>query len=514
MTKSYVKRKDKDLVDVNGNPFTLQGVGIGGWLLIEGYMIKSLKELDRPRRIESFIEKHKSIEFKDNFMRQWREKYFTTKDVEYIKKQGFNSIRIPIDYQFLFLASEENNELESIDQNFKLLDYILDFCEEKQMYVILDLHAAPGGQTGTNIDNSKNDLPELFMNEMYRKQFLFIWNTLAERYKEYQYIAAYDLINEPLPKWQSKYNDMLVALYQETIQTIRDVDSNHMITLEGLHWSTNLTCFTELLDENILVQFHKYWSNPDKESIQEYIDVSDALNVPLFMGEGGENNNKWYSTMFKLYDQLNISYNFWTYKKMDNRNSIVSFEMPTKWQAFLKGELNQEESECALNELLENISFDRSRYNQSVVNHIQRKGAFTSKGFGFDFYGEGISKNSLGKNESSFRKTENIRIASRNNTLIEPNFRKYAGENQLPDEDLFVYLKRNEWVDYTFYRKDTKYVGVIVLPNVETNLVQILINGNRITPTNQGYIYIKEQEKNVLRIIALEDCVIGDIVFQ
>ena len=51
-------------------------------------------------------------------------------------------------------------------------------------------------------------------------------------------------------------------------------------------------------------QFHKYWNNPDLESLKDYLNIRDKLNVPIFMGEGGENNLQWYYSVFKLYDQM------------------------------------------------------------------------------------------------------------------------------------------------------------------------------------------------------------------
>jgi hypothetical protein len=514
MINTYVKRQDKDILDVFGKPFTLQGVGIGGWLLIEGYMIGSYKEIDRPRRLEEFIEKHTSKSYMNDFMRKWRQQYFTKQDIDYIKSQGFNSIRIPIDYQFLFIASETKTNLKQIVYNFELLEDIVAYCEKIGMYVILDLHAAPGGQTGTNIDNSSNNSPELFESDLYRSQFLYVWKIIATRFKKYKCVAAYDLLNEPLPNWQSKYNDLLVPLYKDAIQTIREVDPYHMITLEGLHWSTDLSCFTERMDENILLQFHKYWSNPDKESIQEYLDLRENLQVPLIMGEGGENNNKWYSSVFKLYDQLNISYNFWAYKKIDNKNSLVSFKRPKNWVDFLVGNLSRIEAEQVLDKVIENISFEQCLYNQDVVNHIQRKNHFTMSATGFDFYGEGISSYTIERCESSFRKSDNVRIATNENKIVVPNFKQFGGENQSSEDELYVYLKKNEWVKYTFDVTDINYVGSILLPNVDKSKVEIRVNDQIITYTNQGYIYINDREKNILKVQALDDVKIKEIIFR
>ena len=118
-------------------------------------------------------------------------------------------------------------------------------------------------------------------------------------------VAGYDLLNEPLPDWFSIYNHMVVPLYRKIIDEIRRVDNQHLIILEGIHWATNWDIFNEFedkpIDDNIMLQFHKYWSSPDEESLEQYINLGKKLNLPIFMGEGGENNLDWYTGLFPMY---------------------------------------------------------------------------------------------------------------------------------------------------------------------------------------------------------------------
>lgn len=165
---------------------------------------------------------------------------------------------------------------------------------------------------------------------------------LAERYKDEWIVAGYDLLNEPLPEWFAEHNDQVMPLYREIIAAIREVDARHMIILEGVHWATDWSIFeekpgNELPDQNLMLQFHKYWNNPDTESIQKYLDAREQLNVPLFMGEGGENNKDWYAGAFRLFEDHGISWNFWTWKKLDTDNSPApsSFRKAgTSWSAY------------------------------------------------------------------------------------------------------------------------------------------------------------------------------------
>ena len=509
---NFVKRVGKELHDINNRPFTFKGVGIGGWLLIEGYMIKSFGKIDRPRRMYDHIEKLTNEKTADWFFSEWVTNFFNSEDIKLIKNDGFNSVRIAIDYAFLFEPSDLIQELEVVEHNFEILDRIIEVCAKHQLYVIVDLHAAPGGQTGTNIDNSKNDHPDLFVSELYQLQTIYVWKTIASRYKKEQYIGAYDLLNEPLPDWQAKYNDLLVPLYKRIIEAIREVDKNHLITLEGLHWSTDLSCFTELLDDNLLLQFHKYWSSPDKESIQQYLDLREKLDVPLYMGEGGENNLLWYSTVFKLYEQLDISYAFWTYKKMDNTNSIVSFEMPSNWERFLNGELNDTETLVVLVELLDNVRFNKTTHNKSVSNHILLQNDYSQYSFGYDFVSNGISFHRFNHHDSSMRINDGIKILTSNKEVVVPNFKQFGGEDT-PDKDvLYTFLDKDEWIGFTY--KNCGEPFSVTLDSVVQEDITIKANGIVVVPKNGSYFIQSNLDETKINIKAVNNVKLGIVSFK
>ena len=449
MRNPFVHRVGKNIHDIHDQPFTLKGVGIGSWLYFEGYMFKSFGELDRHHRWVKHVEKHCGKAYSDVFFERFYQSFFTEKDIILLKKEGFNSIRVPLDYQFLFKHSDVDVELEKDETHFKYLDDMIGLCKKHDVYVILDLHAAPGGQTGTNIDNS-NDHPNLFINELYQRQTLYIWKEIASRYKDEPYIAAYDLLNEPLPHMFNAYEPLLMPLYKDIIQAIRSVDPYHMITLEGTHWSTKWDIFDHLPDDNMMLQFHKYWNEPTIESIQSFIDKRDLLNVPIYMGEGGENNLLWYSTVFKLYDQLNISYAFWTYKKMDANNSVISFKKPPMWDCFLEGKLNQQQAIETLDMLLAYIEFDHSMIHLDVINHIQRKNSFKTYAFGYDFYGMGVSFHSTFKHQSHIRNQDHFQMTQVYGKPGIINFKHYNGEDIKSKDILKLFLEKDEWVTYTF----------------------------------------------------------------
>jgi len=498
---SFVRRVNKEIHDINNQPFTLKGVGIGGWLLFEGYMFKSNKYIERQRRFNALLDELVGEKERISFNDQLTNSFFTEEDIKLIKKEGFNSIRIPFDYQYLYKASDDLEQLLAIDYHFELLDRIIGLCKKNKVYVILDMHAAPGGQTGANIDNSENDIPELFINDLYKKQTINIWKELAKRYKNEEWIACYDLINEPLPKHHNQYNDQLLPLYKDIIKAIREVDQSHMISIEGLNWSTDLSCFKELLDDNQILHFHKYWNPPTTESILQHLRVREELNTPIFMGESGENELDWYSSAFKMLDQQNVSYNFWTYKKMDNHNSVISFDKPDRWNQFINKELSKVDSLAVLEELLNNISFDNCKINFSVINHIQRKNKFKTMAFAFDFYCKGKSYYDLRDKKTSMRASTNIRIANCDNKIIEPDFWRRSLENT-PKEDIFyIYLEKSEWVNYSFIGIVGKS-GTIRVESDDNQKLFVYLNDKLLKSNNSEFKCKLDRKDNTIRLEA------------
>lgn len=466
--KGFLHTKGGNIYNAEGEKILLKGVGLGNWLLPEGYMWKFYKSCDRPRRIEELIQKLVGEKKANQFWEQFRENYIREADIECIAKEGFNSIRLPVNYRVI--QDEKTGNL--LEDGITHIDKVINWCTRYGLYVILDLHGAPGGQTGTNIDDSENDLPELFMKESNQARTIQLWYQLAKRYKDNETIGGFDLLNEPLPQWFSQYNDRVLPLYREITAAIRQVDKNHMIILEGVHWSTDWSIFNELssksFDDNYMLQFHKYWSNPDEESIKPYLDMGEKLNIPIFMGEGGENNKDWYTGVFQLYEDFNISWNFWVWKKLDTNNSPCSIKLPKDWQRiidYLEGNISLDRNAAwrILSEYLENIPFEKCHYNKAAVNSILRRIPFKIpaeyygyKGENVDFHVEKPVENSVG-----FREEDKSRIQFVKGEGI-LNFKHYGGEEKREEEELYLEIRKGEWFYYTFH-SEKKSLNKIVL---------------------------------------------------
>jgi endoglucanase len=457
----FLHTKGKDIIDINGTPIILRGVGLGGWLLPEGYMWKFPKQGDRPSKIEKVIESLIGQEDALKFWESYYTDFMTESDINKIADDGFNSIRIPLHWRFLI--SEDYGIHE---HNWEMIDKIIHLCEKRSLYVILDLHSAPGGQTGANIDDSPNDVPELFINPDYQDLTVFIWKALAKRYKDSTIVACYDLLNEPVPEFHGTYTDRIYPFYERLISEIRKIDPYHMITLEGAHWSTDWSIFTHKLDDNVLYQFHKYWNSPDIESIQSFLDLREKWDVPIIMGEGGENNKEWYSGAFAMYEDLSISWNFWTYKKMDTTNSMASIKRPKGWNRlveYMEHEipLSKFHANEIFNEYLHNIKLENCDLIDDVVNYLFRRPPVDVPAI-FYTWDEKAKTDVVDNVNIGYRISDARGIAFLNSSRTRPNFQHGAGESWAEDDWLCVRMRPTESLGYWFNIIEEQSLSLVI----------------------------------------------------
>jgi len=233
----------------------------------------------------------------------------TKRDIDSLKVWGFNSIRLPMHYNLFTLPIEKEpvaGQNTWLKTGFELTDKLLAWCREDKIYLILDLHAAPGGQGNdrpiADVDTTK---PHLWESEDNQQKTIALWRKLAERFANEQWIGGYDLINETNYKMEA--NEPLKKIFMAITKEIRKVDKNHIIFIEGNKFANDHTGLTPPWDNNMVYSFHKYWNATTIETIQKFIDLREKFNVPLWMGESGENNNEWYGAAVNLLSQITLA---------------------------------------------------------------------------------------------------------------------------------------------------------------------------------------------------------------
>ncbi|MES2202561.1 MAG: cellulase family glycosylhydrolase [candidate division FCPU426 bacterium] len=330
-TGGFVRAQGSKIVDQKGAELRLRGLGLGNWFVPEGYMWKFGPQGDRPRKIEAVIEKVVGKREAAVFWKVFRDNYVNENDIRRIAQLGFNSVRPALKARD-FMTEDNNPRI--LEEGMQRLDQLVAWCRKYDLYVILDLHAAPGGQTGKNIDDAAFDHPELFKNAKYQEQCEALWVRLATHFKDEPVIAGYDLLNEPIPEEFRGVKRGLEPLYKRLAKAIRKVDSRHMILLEGANWSNDWSVFGAPFDPNLCYQFHKYWNDPDRETVQPYLDFQKRYNVPVWCGEFGEPKvgTHWIWATSQLFEDMGWGWSFWPWKKMDTNSAPYSIRMPQGWE--------------------------------------------------------------------------------------------------------------------------------------------------------------------------------------
>ena len=464
--KGFLRTEGQDIVDENGEKVFLKGVGLGNWLLPEGYMWKFGAEGDRPRRIEKIVSDLIGKEKANKFWLDFRRYYITEADIKRIGEVGFNSVRPALNAR-RFLS--EGEDACYVDEGFELLDNLIKWCRKYGIYVIIDMHGAPGGQTGTNIDDSPNNEPELFMDARNQERLINLWVKIAERYKDEKTVAAYDLLNEPLPHRTGaaeKYKDHLEPLYKRITEAIRRVDSRHMITLEGADWSNDWSVFTEVFDDNVFYQFHYYcWDRPDNlKSVSQFLEGRERLGTPIWVGETGEKGNAIYWGTTQYFEANNIGWSFWPWKKMDTKNTPYSINKPEGWDKIRaysegKGKPSKKVAEKAFDELIENIKLENCVYFPDVVNSIFRRvpGKVEAENYGHGGLNKSYFVEDAGRKAKHYRTSEPVEVE----VIGRQHERRWTSEQ-------CIKLGEGEWTVYEINSLKTQRLNATVRVKAES----------------------------------------------
>ena len=314
IAQGFLHRQDKKILNGSGQEVYLKGIGLGGWLLQEGYMLHTSGFANAQWEIRERILNLVGETNTELFYETYRDNYVRKADIDSIKSWGFNSIRLPFHYN---LFATNTNPPVFINKGFEIIDSLLDWCEQNEIYLILDMHAAPGGQSDEPISDYNPAFPSLWESEQNKTLTVQIWRKIAEHYKDEVWIGGYDLLNEP--KWNLPPNNQpLRNLYIRLTDTIRAVDNNHLLFIEGNWFATDFNGLNPAWDENMAYSFHKYWNGNTQSSIQYLIDLRNSTNRPLWLGETGENSNKWFTDCVELMKTNNIGWAWWPHKKIQS----------------------------------------------------------------------------------------------------------------------------------------------------------------------------------------------------
>ena len=344
----------KGLYDENGDRFYIKVINFGNIFIAEGWMtvnsVGALKNDDGSyvkisKDGNDIVEEYEEIyqEEMDKYLSRFTdeeltvlndayfESYCTEADFALIKDMGLNTIRIPMYYRnFLTIhdryrvGDEElcSREFNSIELKFDKLDKFLSYAKKYDLKVIIDMHGVMGGQSGYEHCGTRDI--DFWDNEDYIRFMCNLWKAIAEHYLDSEYsstILAYDLVNEPTNRNEAgtgkKQWDVMDRLYE----AIREVDKEHVISIEGVWFPISLPDPDKYGWENVLYQYHCYnwpWQGTSNEIYYAFIFGLASLadyDVPKFVGEFTffDDTNAWVKYL-NVYDQHGWGWTIWSYK--------------------------------------------------------------------------------------------------------------------------------------------------------------------------------------------------------
>ena len=342
-----VQASGRSLYDPQGNQLQLVGVNAGQILLQEGWMslfaVEPLKNADGSYvkddgdniQYPEFTEEefrnalaanpNLSGHDMDALLEYYWECFFSEEDFRIIKEDlGLNTIRLPFYWRNLI---NDDLTLKEEDEAFSYLDWFLSMAAKYELYIVLDLHGAPGSQNG--YEHSGTDhvgQADFWTNEAYVDSVVAMWEMVAKHYTDTQpelgkWIATYDILNEPTYTYGGSTNKACWEVFDRIYDAIRGTGDRHVITMEGCWDFSTLPDPADYGWENVMYEYHWYnwWSSILRyEVLVAYHDsrnIGKDYNVPVFIGEFScfEDRDAW-NYMLSLFDSRGYNWTVWNYK--------------------------------------------------------------------------------------------------------------------------------------------------------------------------------------------------------
>ena len=332
---------------LKGKPIRLRGVGLGGWLNLEHFMLGIPgTETEIRSALEAVYGQEAAVRFWDAYFAV----YTAEADLRFVRSLGLNSLRLAVNFQ----------RFASLDGDFSTstavreLDRVVAMAERLGLLVIFDLHSAPGGQNPDwHCDNATGN-SNFWKNPGHRTSVIQLWEQLASRYRDNTTVAGYDLINEPC-YFDDALNSVLVDFYATCIAAIRRIDPYHLIFVEGNTYARDFAMFERNLDDQVAYSFHYYpfLQIPNdlgsatvatrlRESL--FADVSldhlrTNLKRPIWCGETGHPQHlpqsvSAFDQFLRLLETLDISWALWPLKDA-RAMGLLSPRRQSPWMQFI-----------------------------------------------------------------------------------------------------------------------------------------------------------------------------------
>ena len=327
--EDFLTTKGRKIVNQKGEHVQLKGVNLGAWLVREDWLnpdhipaeVLAEKKYDGEMvydKLEERFGREKAQELLNLFYSNWITEY----DLDNIKSLGFNCVRVPFWYRNFYYDDQGTKILdENGEWDFSILDWVVEECSERELYVILDMHGAVGSQSDAPHSGRGFAGAQLMEDsergERYRELTDELWSAIAARFNGNPAVAMYDLLNEPMcdvscgELTRRAKNEMI---YTRLYDTVRAVDEDHIITMEAI-WTGFALPHTFMKGwDHVVYQVHFYNNSDFIFNFFLLLTIAIHPNVPLMVGEFYPHKATTWKNCFSTMNKLDYSWMLWTYK--------------------------------------------------------------------------------------------------------------------------------------------------------------------------------------------------------
>lgn len=341
-----VQASGRSLYDADGNQLQLRGLNAGQILLQEGWMSpfateplrnedgSYVKDQDDNIQYPEFTEEEFRNAIKSNpnltnysldeLMQYYWDCFFTEEDFRIIKEDlQMNAIRLPIYYLNIL---NDDLTLKAEEEAFAHIDWFVEQAAKQGLYIILDLHGAPGSQNGFEHSGFIERTPKLWTSEENIQATVDIWKFISKHYTKTKpelgkWIATYDILNEPTYTFNGRTTRECWEVFDRIYDVIRANGDAHVVTMEGCWGFDTLPDPADYGWENVQYEYHWYnlWSSLLPYEVyyvyQDLLNIGRDYDVPTYIGEFTvfEDREQWAKEL-ALFDERNYSWTIWNYK--------------------------------------------------------------------------------------------------------------------------------------------------------------------------------------------------------
>ncbi len=346
---AFLKVKGNQIQNQIGNVVTLHGIGLGGWMNMENFITGFPANENAFRQV---VCRALGKEKADFLFERYLEYFFSDEDAHFIQSLGLNLVRLPFNYRHF---EDDMDPMVIREAGLKHLDRVINICADHEIYTVLDLHAAAGYQNQDWHSDNPSQQALFWQHKHFQDRAVWLWEIIADRYKDNPWVAGYDPLNEP----SDPSGEVLDAFYRRVVAAIRKIDPNHIIFLEGNRYSQDFSVLGPPLP-NIVYTLHNYavpgfidggeypgFSRGeyfDKEvlhaKLMESCQYMIENKTPIWVGEFGpvytgdpKKDGMRYQILedqLSFYKDLGANWCLWTYKDL-GLHGVVGLLANSKW---------------------------------------------------------------------------------------------------------------------------------------------------------------------------------------